>query len=423
MKNPSKVSPQLLILMQSLPSMNTSAICPLLIAAAALALVGCDAPKEDSADKQAARGKWKKHVVQEDIAPGEEGQPTMINTVVAEDFDKDGHIDLLASLQGKVMLYKGPTWERKTVMEEMPKDRTGRIAERGCIHSCLMDVDGDGDMDYIGSNRMLFWLECPEKPFEQEWKRRMIHLEVNGAHCVITADVDRDGKIDLIANSWRDESETTLPNSIAWFRTPENPKEDKLWTAHLLADRDAPGRNHYHGFADMNGDGRGDVCSGAPVGEWFAWWEQPEDPTQPWSKHVLSTDDPGATNILPADLNGDGKLDFVASRGHGKGVLWYPAPDYKKVEIDTELADPHCLQVADLDQDGDLDLATASCVADGHVVWYENDGSGKFTRHDLEAKQESYDLRIVDMDKDGDLDLLHAGNDSGNIVWYENPLK
>ena len=79
--------------------------------------------------------------------------------------------------------------------------------------------------------------------------------------------------------------------------------------------------------------------------------------------------------------------------------------------------------MADLDQDGDLDLATASCVADGHVVWYENDGSGKFTRHDLEAKQESYDLRIVDMDKDGDLDLLHAGNDSGNIVWYENPLQ
>ena len=370
-----------------------------------------------------ARGVWKKHVIQNDIAPGIKGQATQINTVVAEDFDRDGFIDVMASFQGKVVLYNGPDWQPKTIMARMPRDRNFRVAKRGCIHSTLMDVDGDGDRDYIGSNRMLFWLECPAKPFEEEWKRRMIHMEVNGAHCVIAADVDRDGRQDLIANSWRDQDETTLPNSIAWFRVPENPRQDDLWTAHLLADRDAPGRNHYHGLADMNGDGRGDVCSGAPVGAWFAWWEQPEDPTKPWTKHLLSNDDPGATNILPADLNADGKLDFVASRGHGDGVLWFPAPDFKKVEIDATLADPHSLATADLDADGDLDLATCSCVLDGHAVWYENDGKGRFTRHVIDEGQASYDLRIVDMDKDRDLDVLVAGHSSRNIVWYENPLK
>ncbi len=388
-----------------------------------LALLTISLPGTMHAELHPVRGAWKKHIVQEDIAPGIEGQPTQINTVVADDLDKDGAIDLLASYQGKVVLYQGPDWKPKTIMAKMPKDRTERVAERGCIHSTLMDVDGDGDMDYIGSNRMLFWLECPDKPFEQEWKRRMIHLEVNGAHCVITGDVDRDGKLDLIANSWRDKDESTLPNSIAWFKTPENPKEDKLWTAHLLADGDAPGRNHYHGFADMNGDGRGDICSGAPLGEWFAWWEQPEDPTKPWKKHLLSDNDPGATNILPVDLNGDGKLDFLASRGHGKGVLWYPAPDFKKVEIDPALADPHSLATADLDQDGDIDIATCSCTKGGHAVWYENDGKGQFTRHNIDEDQRSYDLRLVDMDKDGDLDMLIAGHSSRNIVWYENPLK
>jgi hypothetical protein len=375
------------------------------------------------ADSNQARGTWEKHIIQSDIAPGTKGQPTQINTVVAHDFDRDGAMDVMASFQGKVVLYQGPDWKSNVVMARMPQDRTGRVAERGCIHSTLLDVDGDGDQDYIGSNRMLFWLECPDKPFDQEWKLRMIHLEVNGAHCVITADVDRDGKLDLIANSWRDKDESALPNSIAWFRTPKNPKEDKLWTPHMLADGDAPGRNHYHGFGDMNGDGRGDLCSGAPMGEWFAWWEQPEDPTKPWTKHLLSEDDPGATNILPVDLNGDDQLDFLASRGHGEGVLWYPAPDYRKTEIDPTLADPHSLAVADLDQDGDIDIATCSCVQDGHAVWYENDGKGRFTRHVLEEGQASYDLRLVDMDQDGDLDMLIAGHGSRNIVWYENPLK
>lgn len=370
-----------------------------------------------------AREDWKKHVIQNDIAPGVENPFVQINTVVADDFDRDGAIDVMASFQGKVILYKGPYWEPKVVMAKMPQDWTGRIAQRGCIHSTLMDVDGDGDPDYIGSNRMLFWLECPKKPFEEEWKRRMIHLKVNGAHCVITADVDRDGKLDLIANSWRDKDESVLPNSIAWFRIPNNPYEEKLWTAYPLSDNDAPGRNHYHGFGDVNGDGRGDVSSGAPVGEWFAWWEQPEDPTKPWAKHLLSDDDPGATNILPVDLNGDNKLDFLASRGHGKGVLWYPAPDFEKIEIDPAIADPHCLATADLDEDGDIDFATCSSTPNGHTVWYENNGKGQFTRHMIDERQESYDLRLVDMDKDGDLDMLIAGNSSRNIVWYENPLK
>jgi hypothetical protein len=27
-----------------------------------------------------------------------------------------------------------------------------------------------------------------------------------------------------------------------------------------------------------------------------------------------------------ADVNGDGKVDFVATRGHGAGITWYEAP-------------------------------------------------------------------------------------------------
>ena len=32
-----------------------------------------------------------------------------------------------------------------------------------CIHSVLHDLDGDGDLDFVGSFvREVFWLECPD---------------------------------------------------------------------------------------------------------------------------------------------------------------------------------------------------------------------------------------------------------------------
>ena len=376
-----------------------------------------------------ARGIWMKHVVEKGNADAQTAASAThntfadVNAVVANDFDKDGSIDIMASFDGKVVLYKGPQWEKRVVLPKMPPDKTGRIAKRGCIHGTLLDVDRDGDMDFIGSNRMLFWLECPDKPFADDWVCRMINLEVNGAHCVITADVDRNGEADLIANSWRDKSESTIPNSITWLKTPPDPRDGKLWSPNIFAKNDAPGRNHYMGFGDVNKDGRGDIACGAPEGGWFAWWEQPLDPTTPWKKHLLSENDPGATNILPLDLNGDGKLDFLASRGHEKGVLWFKAPDFTKLEIDKTLDKPHCLAAADLDGDGDIDFASCSSSLDGVAAWYENDGKGQFKRHVLDKNQSSYDIRLVDLDSDEDLDVLIGGHSSHNVVWYENPLK
>ena len=371
----------------------------------------------------ASKGAWKKHVIQ---PPN--GARSLVNTVVATDFDRDGAVDVMASFDGKVILYRGPQWKQSTVLPAMPADKTGRVAKRGCIHSTLMDVDGDGDLDYVGSNRMLFWLECPENPFQEHWVCRTISLELNGAHCVITGDVDRDGRLDLIANSWRDVGASSVPNSITWLPVPTQPRSSQFWRPFVFANADAPGANHYMGFGDANKDGRPDIACGAkggpkiPGGEWFAWWEQPLDPKAAWTKHILSTNDPGASNILPLDLNADGHTDYLASRGHGQGVLWFRGPNFTKIEIDKTLDTPHSLAAADIDSDGDIDFASCSAELGGMAAWYENDGQAHFTRHVVDRQQSSYDLRILDVDQDTDLDLLIAGHHSHNVVWYENPL-
>lgn len=369
---------------------------------------------------------WKKHVIlaTNDAAPG---QASRIATAVAHDFDKNGHIDVISSYDGKVFLYQGPDWKPHLIVENIPINPDMRGEMRGCLHSTLMDVDGDGDMDYIGSNRMLFWLECPPKPFEEKWKLRMINYEVNGAHCVLTGDVDGDGKPELIASSWRDVNESKIPNSLTFFRVPKNPLEDKLWTPVILANRNAAGRNKYMGFGDVNKDGRPDIAAAAQgipgVNGWFAWWEQPENPDMPWKKHMLSDNETGASNILISDLNNDGHMDFVGCRVLGKGVIWFKGPEFTRIELDTTLENPHSLAVADMNGDGLLDIICGESRPEGATVIFINQGKDQFARHVIGENQGSYDIRIVDMNGDKKPDILLAGAANRNIVWYENPFE
>ncbi len=356
---------------------------------------------------------WKKHVVFEGAR---------CNTAVAADFTGDGRMDVICSAGGKTRLLVAPDWNEVVLSDE---------PDHQFIHSETFDVDGDGDADYIGARYqpgLIVWLEQPKQPRKDRWTARLVDDQVNGIHGLLKGDVDGDGKPDLLANSAQPIG--PFPNSAAWLRVPKNPHTAKNWERHIFAEKDAPGLSHYLGFGDVNGDGRPDIsmaAKGGPQdnsnsGEWFAWWEAPQDPTQKWKKHLVADKQPGATNIMPADVNGDGKMDFIATRGHDRGVIWFEGPTWRLHTIHETLKEPHCLAVTDMDGDGDVDAATCA-YGDRLAMWFENDGRGNFKSHVVGRDQAAYDIRAVDMDDDGDIDLLIAGQQSENVVWYENPQR
>lgn len=349
-------------------------------------------------------------------------------TAVVSDFTKDGVPDIIADAgQGVTRLFVGPDWKQHVTIDDKHPDYGGSISSYITSDAC--DIDGDGDTDYIAAcfnPGVIVWYEQPDRPMKEHWQRRVIEDQLNGVHSVIHGDVDMDGRMDLLATS--DQPNGRFPSSLVWLSPPAKVRSDQAWQRHILADRNAPGVAHYLGFGDFNGDGRSDVVTGAKggpgveptTGEWFAWWESPTDPKREWTKHPLPGTHLGATNILPADLNGDGKVDFLATRGHGKGVIWFEAPDWKIHTIDADIQEPHSLQVYDIDSDGDLDAVT--CAFGSKIcAWYENDGSGRFSRHVVGKNQEAYDIRVADLDGDGDNDFLVAGRQSNNVVIYLNP--
>ena len=118
-----------------------------------------------------------------------------------------------------------------------------------------------------------------------------------------------------------------------------------------------------------------------------------------------------------------GSLGINLDPGNANTHVWYENDGFgtfTRHDIDTTADGAHSIVTGDMDLDGDIDLLVSNQDGDSHA-WYENDGSGGFTRHDIDtAADGAHSIVTGDMDQDGDIDLLTSNQDAGNIAWYEN---
>ena len=73
---------------------------------------------------------------------------------------------------------------------------------------------------------------------------------------------------------------------------------------------------------------------------------------------------------------------------------------------------------ADLDNDGDADVLSASFY-DDKIAWYQNDGAGNFGGQQIITTDVNgaYSVYATDLDKDGDADVLSASSTDDKIAW------
>ncbi|HZU88303.1 MAG TPA: VCBS repeat-containing protein, partial [Stellaceae bacterium] len=197
------------------------------------------------------------------------------------DIDGDGRLDAVLGegLGGGLYWYRAPASGNPADPWTKHKIAAGSFYE----DIAVADVNGDGAPDLIASaNDQLVWFENPRgrggNPATDPWPMHVIRKS-GGAHVIRLADIDGDGKMDIVVSS----SEVLGSTSAILFQN--NPDS---WTE-VEFGRLGEGL----ALIDIgSGLGRVDIAGGG--GDSVVWFENPREEggdarTGTWTEHVIAS--------------------------------------------------------------------------------------------------------------------------------------
>ena len=234
------------------------------------------------------------------------------------------------------------------------------------------------------------------------------------------ADLDGDTDLDLVA-AYDDT------NQVVWFENNTD-QEEGGFRKQILLDLGDSGMNAV-GIGDLDGDDDQDVVY---VYNNNLGWLQNDGQNSFSQQAIASTNGDGLYypySLRLADLDADGDVDIILGVNSSSGdvVAWYQnngESGFSKHSIyalsEGGLHAVYALWVIDLDEDGDLDVASAAKATD-ELYWHENDGDENFSTHSIDDQIDApWDLQVVDVDGDSDWDIVAVGEDDNSVVWYQN---
>ncbi len=131
----------------------------------------------------------------------------------------------------------------------------------------------------------------------------------------------------------------------------------------------------------------------------------------------------GVSSIVTFDLDQDGDLDILSASFDNNTIEWFENDGNAQfiAHVITASADgASSVNVADIDGDGDFDVVSTSFLANT-VAWHENDGNQQFTTRTVSTNSMgSWSSKLADMDADGDVDIVVVSLSDDKVVWYVN---
>ncbi|MCA9169184.1 MAG: VCBS repeat-containing protein [Planctomycetales bacterium] len=332
----------------------------------------------------------------------------IFDDAVVFDIDTDGDMDAVTLAQPTAQ-DPALTWYENTPNGYQPH----AIAIDGRLDIDFQldttDANGDGRLEVVISKPVSNGIATTPRVLSFDTAARtfvpMTAFPFDVAAQIAFADLDGDGDNDLIRS---------IDRHIEWYeRTAQG---DFAATPNVIGSL-TTGPVDSFSIGDANQDGHPDVVAVSRSFDTVVLFINGEQ-TQFTANSVIESTVDEIKAVYAADLNHDGRMDVLVK---GRQLSWLPNVGDGRfgAAMRISAATTSDLQVADIDDDGDLDIATAD---DEGLLLLRNDGSGQFTAETLGNR--SGLVHVIDWDGDGDLDLLTTtGRYSGEgaqLRWHEN---
>jgi hypothetical protein len=333
------------------------------------------------------------------------------------DIDKDGKLDWVVGERTRTW------WFQYAAPDQWIRHELGKGASTD-VGGTAFDIDGDGWIDQVAGTG---WYRNTGRPRHEPFE--LFKTGAIACHDMVAADIDGDGKLDVVAIS--DDKRHPF---LVWYKIPDNPREK--WIEHKIG-AGIHGGAGPRGVGDLTGNGHNDVVRGD------VWFENLDGTGTRWKEHAVLTPPGGhrperyglALKVWICDLNGDGHMDIVqaeADTPNGR-VFWFENKGNGKdwvchlISHNNTGQDFHSLAVADFNNNGRLDVFSGGgpLSRDAHkcFIWENLDGKGRnWKEHLILEGKECHEAVAADVDGDGDIDICFKPWNGSLHVYLRNML-